>query len=70
MAGKVENKNERNMKMRTITCSETSGKRELGAMVRTDNFVNVNVFKSVTNISSCTLLPLHFALFHNNAGGL
>ena len=37
------------------------------AVSQTDNFVNV--FNSV-NISSCTLLPLHFELFLNNVSGL
>ena len=62
--------------MRTITCfgDQTSstfliiGSVSLTKITRltvqTDNFVNVNVFNSVTSL--CTLLPLRFALFLNN----
>ena len=43
---------------------------EDNSVSQTDNFVNVNVFNSVGYISSCTLLPLRFVLFLNNASGL
>ena len=39
---------------------------EDNSVSRTDNFVNVNVFKHCY-ICSCTLLPLGFALFLNNS---
>ena len=52
MAGKAENKNYWNMKMRTITCF---GDRTSGTFLiivsdsQTNNFVNVNVFNSVAS---------------------
>ena len=52
--------------MRAITCLGLSD--EDNSVSRTDNFVNVNVFNSVT--SPCVLLLLCFALFLNNASGL
>ena len=66
--------------MRTITCFGDRTKQhfpcnclrlldEDNSVSWTDNFVNVKVFNSVT-FSSCTLLPLRFALFLNNTNGL
>ena len=62
--------------MRTITCfgdqtsstfliiGSVSRTKITRLTVQTDNFVNVNVFNSVTSLY--TLLPLCFALFLNN----
>ena len=70
MAGKVEYKKIRGIwKWELLLALVIGLSDEDNSVSWTDNFVNVNVFNKCYT-SSCTLLPLRFALFLNNASGL